>query len=229
MMENCICYQEELEIPSDIRSLTDFRRWALSDEFPNRGRIDYLNGRIEVQWSPEDLFLHGGLKVELARVLSQQIGQVRFSSPAADLSAEPDMLFISYDAQRGGRITTVRGPSGGGCVRAELEGAPDLIVEIVGYTSATKDMLRLPPLYWKAGVTEFWLPNAQEDELVFRIFRRGANCFELTSRDGDGFQYSPMFDQAYRLERYRGADGYWAFDLRERRASLPTRLAEIDY
>src|SRR6266511_1101783 len=42
-----------IEIPV-IRDLADFRRWALSDAFPQRGRIDYIAGRIEVDMSPED-------------------------------------------------------------------------------------------------------------------------------------------------------------------------------
>src|SRR5687767_10319646 len=52
-------------------SLTGFRRWALSDDFPERGRIDFLPDGIEIDMSPEDLYCHGSLKMHLGRVLTQ--------------------------------------------------------------------------------------------------------------------------------------------------------------
>ena len=63
--------EDQIEVPLDIASLADFRRWALSDRFPERGRIDYLGGRIEVDMSPEEFFAHGVLKGEVyAELLS---------------------------------------------------------------------------------------------------------------------------------------------------------------
>ena len=50
-------------------SLDDFRRWALSDDFPETGRIDFIEGRIEVDMAPEDLFCHGTLKTEIVAAL----------------------------------------------------------------------------------------------------------------------------------------------------------------
>ena len=64
-MATMLVIEEQVEIPMDLRSLADFRRWALSDEFPERGRIDYVGGRIEVDMAPEDLFCHGTLKGEI--------------------------------------------------------------------------------------------------------------------------------------------------------------------
>jgi hypothetical protein len=48
-----VLLEHEIEIPT-IRNLAEFRQWALSDDFPDRGRIDYIAGRIEVDMSPED-------------------------------------------------------------------------------------------------------------------------------------------------------------------------------
>jgi len=69
----CVVFEEQVEVPLSVRSLADFRRWALSDEFPQTGRIDYLAGRIEVDLAPEDLFCHGTLKSEIALSLFQQV------------------------------------------------------------------------------------------------------------------------------------------------------------
>jgi len=48
--------REQIEIPT-IHNLAEFRRWALSEDFPERGRIDYIAGKIEVDMSPEDMEL----------------------------------------------------------------------------------------------------------------------------------------------------------------------------
>ena len=44
---------------------------AAPDDFPERGRIDYIAGQIEVDMSPEDLFTHGSLKTEIAVAYSR--------------------------------------------------------------------------------------------------------------------------------------------------------------
>jgi len=72
-MATTIRFEDSVEIPLNIRSLADFRRWATSDAFPEQGRIDYVAGSIEVDMSPEDLHTHGKLKTELVAVLWQRI------------------------------------------------------------------------------------------------------------------------------------------------------------
>jgi hypothetical protein len=61
-MATSIIFEAQVEIPMDLRDLADFRRWAHSQDFLERGRIDYLSGPIEVDTSPEDVFSHGTLK-----------------------------------------------------------------------------------------------------------------------------------------------------------------------
>ncbi len=65
----CVVFEELVEVPLTVGSLADFRRWALSDDFPETGRIDFIDGRIEVDMAPEDFFCHGTLKSEIARAL----------------------------------------------------------------------------------------------------------------------------------------------------------------
>ncbi len=60
--------KEHVEIPY-FDSLAEFRVWALSDEVPERVRIDYIEGRVEVDMSPEDFFFHGSVKLEIAAEL----------------------------------------------------------------------------------------------------------------------------------------------------------------
>lgn len=220
-----VVFGERFEVPLSVRSLADFRRWALSAEFPETGRIDFIDGRIEVDMAPEDLFCHGTLKSEIAAVLHRQIkhgrlghlfiDKSRISSPKADLSVEPDIVFLSYEAMRSGRVRLTPKAGGKPGRYVEVEGAPDLVVEIVSDTSVTKDTRRLPAAYFLAGVREFWLADARGKEPVFIIHRPGPNGFESVVRDTDGFQPSAVLGCRYRLDAARDADGNWEFDLRE--------------
>ncbi|MFH1266324.1 MAG: Uma2 family endonuclease [Planctomycetota bacterium] len=225
-MATTVVFEEQVEIPLNLGSLADFRRWAVSKDFPERGRIDYIAGRIEVDMSPEDFFCHGTLKTEIVRVLAGRVKQgnlghlvtdrTRVSSVEADLSAEPDVVFLSHAALDTGCARLVPKAGGKPGRYVELEGAPDLIVEIVSDHSVTKDTRRLPEAYFKAGVPEFWLADARGEKLAFQIHRRGESGYQAVDTDSDGFQTSPIFGCSFRLDGRRDPKGSWTFDLREK-------------
>jgi len=219
-----VIFEEQLEIPF-VRSLAEFRAWATSDDFPERGRIDFLTGHIEVDMSPEDLFSHGTLKTEIVGALRQLLkgtrrgylfsDRTRVSSPDADLSVEPDIVFVSEESLENGRVRLVPKATGQPDQYVELEGAADLIVEIVSDSSVAKDTRRLPVAYWRAGVEEFWLIDARGPALLFQIHRRGPSAYDAVTPDADGLQYSAVFDTRFRLTRSRNQHGRWMFDLEE--------------
>lgn len=217
--------EEEIEVPMDLRSLADFRRWATSDAFPERGRIDFINGRIDLDMSPEDLHTHGKLKTEVVIVLGRRIKEsalgelysdrARVSCPDADLSVEPDVVFVSESSLDGGRVRLVPKSGGAADRYVELEGPPELVVEIVSDASVRKDTERLPAAYYRAGVTEFWLIDARGEDLVFHIHHRGTDGYEPAQPDADGYQRSGVLERHYRLDRGRNPKGRVVFDLRE--------------
>jgi Uma2 family endonuclease len=225
-MATTVLFEEQVEIPLNLHSLAAFRRWATSDDFPERGRIDYVAGRIEVDMSPEDFFCHGTLKTEIVAVLHRRVKQrnlghlvtdsTRVSSVEADLSAEPDVVFVSHATLNAGRARLVPKAGSEPGRYVEVEGAPDLVVEIVSDRSVQKDTQRLPQAYFQAGVPEFWLADARGESLVFRIHRRGDSGFEAVEPDTEGFQASAVLGCSYQLEGRRDAQGNWAFDLREK-------------
>ena len=225
-MASSVVFEERVEIPLALQSLADFRRWAQSKEFPEEGRIDYISGSIEVDMSPEDLFCHGTLKTEILGVLYRRVKQqalghlftdsTRVSCPQAELSAEPDVVFVCQGTLDAGRVRLVPGFAQEPGRYVELEGAPDLIVEIVSDRSVGKDTRRLPEAYFKAGVPEFWLADARKDPVVFRIHRPGGAGYQVVQPDADGFQPSALFGCSFRLDSRRTPQGYWAFDLREK-------------
>ena len=228
-MATVIRFEEQIEVPMDIRSLADFRRWATSDEFPEQGRIDYIAGCIEVDMSPEDLHTHGKLKTELViavgqRIKQKQLGELytdraRVSCPDGDLSVEPDLVFVSDASLDSCRVQLVPKAGAAPDRYIELEGPPDLIVEIVSDASTHKDTERLPAAYHRAGVEEFWLIDARSDALLFRIHRRGPTAYEPVEPDAEGYQYSPVLACHYRLDRGRNPRGRLTFDLCEKERS----------
>jgi Uma2 family endonuclease len=220
-----VIFQEQIEVPLTLRSFADFRCWAVSDEFPEKGRIDFIAGKIEVDTSPEDVYCHGTLKSELAGLLQRHVKReklglllidaTRISSPDANLSCEPDILFVSRESLNSGRARRVPKASGQPGRYVEIEGAADLVVEIVSDTSVAKDTKRLPTAYFQAGVREFWLADARGEKPIFIIHQRGPSGFEPVAVDADGFQRSEVFGCRYRLDAARDAEGNWEFDLRE--------------
>jgi Uma2 family endonuclease len=221
-MTNSVLFEEQIEIPF-VQSLVDFRAWATSDDFPERGRIDFIAGRIEVDMSPEDVFAHGTLKTEIVRALgnivkSGGLGQLlsdrtRVSCPEADLSVEPDVVFIAEESLNSGRVQLVPKARMEPDRYIELEGPPDLIVEIVSDSSVAKDTRRLPTAYARAGVREFWLADARGSAVLFQIHHAGPTAYQPAAPDADGFQYSNVLERWFRLTRERSAHGRWAYDL----------------
>lgn len=222
-MASILLAEEQVEIPLEIGTLAEFRRWALSPEFPEKGRIDFIDGTIEVDMSPENLFFHGTIKVEftseiLSRVRELQLGHVlcdcsRVSNIRANLSVEPDVLVISQESIDRGRVKLMPAVSGEADSFVEIEGSPDLVVEIVSDGSEHKDKKRLKAAYFRAGVREYWLVDVRGDLLVLQIHRRGRDRFEPLPVDEEGYQRTEVLQCRYKLERRRGLGGFWQFAL----------------
>lgn len=216
-----ILVDEQCLIPDGIASLADFRRWALSPAFPERGRIDWIGSRIEVDMSPEDIFMHGTLKTEIVRVLGTLAkdramhlftGETRVSSVAGDVSAEPDVVAVFDAAFDAGHVRLVPSAAGKPDRFIELEGGPDLIVEIVSDSSVAKDTRRLPAAYHAAGVREFWLVDARGADVLFTIHRHEADGFVATA-PVDGFARSDVFNCGFAIRRSRNPHGRLIYDL----------------
>lgn len=222
MIMASVIFEEQVEVPLEIHSLDDFRRWTRSDDFPQTGRIDWIDGRIEVDMTPEAFYTHGGVKTEIAGVLWQlvkendlgelYIDRARIASVPAALSSEPDMIFTSHETLDSGAVRFIAKQGRDDDV-IEMEGGPDMVVEIVSDGSVGKDTRRLPVAYYKAGVREFWLVDARQDELLFQIHGRGDSGFKPAEADAEGFQHSAVFSRGFKLLRERDRRGHWKYDM----------------
>lgn len=83
-----------------------------------------------------------------------------FSNEEANLTGQPDGIFVSTLGLQTGRVRFV-GSMGGDYV--ELEGTPDMVLEIVSTSSVVKDYKRLRELYWRAGIPEYWIVDARPE------------------------------------------------------------------
>ncbi|MEI6239860.1 MAG: Uma2 family endonuclease [Planctomycetia bacterium] len=220
-MATAIIFEDSLTVPA-CAGLGEFRRWTRSGDFPDRGRIDWIEGRIEIDMSPENLFTHGTLKTELASKIYGVIraadrGEVfidrtRVVCPAANLSVEPDVVVVTHTALDGGRVSFVPA-SGHEASFMEIEGGPDLVVEIVSDASVHKDTRRLPPAYYMAGVTELWIVDARAQPPVFRVFGRGPREYEALQPQAEGWIESAVLGRQVRLMVHDTARGTPRYDL----------------
>jgi Uma2 family endonuclease len=221
-----VIFEEEFSIPAGVSDLDRFRRWTWDETFPERGRIDYLAGTVEVDWSPEDLYTHGVVKTTLTARLHSLIvdtgrgclfsDRTRIVSPAAGLSVEPDVVAVLWESLRQGRIREIPAAKGEEGRFIELEGTPDLIVEIVSDSSERKDRERLPRLYAAAGVPELWLADCRGDDLTFEIHILGPAGYERQPADAKGWRRSPLLDRSVRLVRKHNEFSRWVYDLETR-------------
>ncbi len=220
-----VLVEEALRIPAEAHCLEGFRRWAQTQEFPEHGRIDFLNGDIEVDMSPEDLYTHGTLKSEITAAFQHLIAhedmgcvftdRTRVSHPQAGLSAEPDVVVVFWDTLDAGRVREIPAASEKPGRYVELEGAPDLVVEIVSDSSERKDLTRLPRLYAAAGVPELWLVDARSEELRFEIHTLEAGSYRRLTPE-HGWVRSEILGARIRLDRRRVRGDRWSYRLKHR-------------
>jgi Uma2 family endonuclease len=201
-----VLIEENVAIPAEVVDLDSFCRWATSDHYPERGRFSYLRGSIWVDLSMEKLYSHNQVKWEIAEVLGNLVKSSatgRFfpdgmflRNSIADLATEPDGMFVSYDALRSGRVQRIEREEPD---FLELEGSPEMVLEVVSDTSVRKDTEELRELYWRAGILEYWLVDARETTTRFEILQHGRKGYKSTRKQAGGWLRSPVFDRSFQL------------------------------
>ncbi|MHB1424444.1 MAG: Uma2 family endonuclease [Gemmataceae bacterium] len=203
-MVTFVIESDRVSVPEWVMDLDSFRRWADSEEFPETGRICYLKGEVWVDMSKEQLFTHIAVKTEIAAILGQLVKAARMglffgegaflSNVEANFAVVPDAVFVSHAARRD-RVRLLEGKKGG---FVEMEGAPDMVLEVISDSSVHKDKQRLRLDYWTSGVREYWLVDARKEPLVFDILRHTAKGYRTTPKK-DGWIKSNVFGKSFRL------------------------------
>jgi Uma2 family endonuclease len=208
-----------LHIPRDAYTLAGFRRWVLSDEFPEKQPVMFLNGEIFLYMPKEDVVTHAAVKTPVAveagglfRDLDLGdffINGVLVTNVEADVSNNPDMVGILWESLESGKVRYVTNKKDR---TVEIEGTPDWLVEIVSDGSVRKDMYDLREAYHKAGVREYWIIDARGDKIEFQILRWRKTGYAAAPRKA-AWQRSRVFGRSFKLTRSRDRRGNWRYML----------------
>ncbi|HWI66600.1 MAG TPA: Uma2 family endonuclease [Symbiobacteriaceae bacterium] len=148
---------------------------------PEDRRYEVVEGELLV--TPAPSALHQGILVRLILRLASfveagKLGKVLPAPTDVILANEsvvqPDLLFVAKERQG------IIDPSGG------VHGAPDLVVEILSPSTASRDQVVKRKLYGRYGVREYWIvdPVAQNVEVLipghvgldtWRVFSTGSS------------------------------------------------------
>ncbi len=216
---------EMIRVPVDaVATLDGFREWVLSDESPEHWRFSYIQGEVYIDMSPEELDTHNKVKTEVSRVLSTlndklDLGEfysdgTLVTNQAAGLSTEPDGTFVSWPTYEAGRVRLIPRKNRPWQYN-ELQDTPDWVLEVVSRSSVEKDTRTLRETYHRAGVPEYWIIDAQSEEIDFQILRyRRDRYVAVAAREG--WLRSRVFGRNFRLERRHNRLGRWNYSLQTR-------------
>jgi Uma2 family endonuclease len=141
---------------------------------PDEPRCELIYGRFYV--CPSPLVLHQAIVLVLAKFLDQTastVGGRVFFAPLdvhlADHSAvQPDVIYIS----------AARRP----IIQDWIEGAPDLLVEVLSPGTARRDRVAKLGLYAESGVREYWIVDPHERHIEHLVNEGGR--FVVSLPDG---------------------------------------------
>jgi Uma2 family endonuclease len=216
----------DLHVPASAFTIAGFRAWAKADDFPENVRVTFIDGEIYLDMSNEEIETHVAVKGEIGRVLMNlnrelKLGKfyadgVLVSNEQANVSNNPDGLFVTYDALRVARVELVPREDATGQY-IEMTGTPDWVLEVVSLSSVGKDTRRLREAYHRAGIPEYWLVDARGEEIAFHILLHRKSGYAAAPLR-DGWQRSRVFGWSFRLERQRDEMGLWEYTLHVREA-----------
>ena len=209
----------DVRIPDWVVDHATFRQWFASGEFPEEGRVTFLNGEVIFDMSFEQLYSHVRMKTVLTTILNLlvttlELGEffcdgVMISHLGAKVSNNPDGVFVSNASFENKQVRRVAGANTG---YIELEGSPDMVLEVVSDSSVKKDTQLLREAYWNAGIREYWLVDARGATLEFQIFKHMSKGYSPV-RPASGWLKSTVFGKSFRLIAKTNHLGHPTFEL----------------
>jgi Uma2 family endonuclease len=133
----------------------------------------------------------------------------------AAISTEPDAAFATWATLESGRLRPVEKAERGD-EYVELQGTPDIVVEIVSDSSERKDLVLLREGYAAAGVPEYWVIDARAEVVRFEILSLEEGVYRGRSSSAHA-QRSDVLGLTFVLEREKNRIGRWSYRLRWQR------------
>ncbi len=171
------------------------KRYSYADflKFPDDGNRHEI---VEGEWitTPAPEVPHQRARRRLGRILDEHaarhgLGEVFFAPLDVVLSPEdvvqPDLIFVSS-----GRAAVI--------TRKNIQGAPDLVAEVLSPTTASIDRTQRRALYERAGAREYWI--ADPDARTLEIHEFGAARRVRIYQEGQSFESSLLPGLAVKLD-----------------------------
>ena len=145
---------------------------------PEDKRYELLDGDLVALSSPEEF--HQSVSILMGTKLVQfavenRRGRIYHAPFDVVLSntdvVQPDLIFVSNE--RADIITP-----------ANIQGAPDLVVEILSPSTAARDKTFKRSLYARHGITEYWMVDLATKTIT--VLRLGERGFEVVDTYGEG-------------------------------------------
>ncbi len=159
---------------------------------PDDKRYELLDGELVMPPAPGELHqsVSGMLGWKLVQfAVENRLGRVYHAPFDVVLSntdvVQPDLIFVSNE--RADIITP-----------ANIQGAPDLVVEILSPSTATRDKTFKRSLYARHGITEYWMVDLTEKNIT--ILRLGERGFEVINTYGEGETLTSPTLQGFTLD-----------------------------
>jgi len=159
---------------------------------------------VWVDMSSEQVFTHNQVKHAMGVGVTSLIEPEGMGLYFADglllslvsvgITVKPDGTFVSTETYLK-RIRLIPGSEEG---FVEMEGTPDMALEVVSTGSVYKDLVVLREDYWKAGIQEYWLVDARQEPLRFDILRHTAKGYVAVRKQG-GWVKSAVFGKSFQL------------------------------
>ena len=130
-------------------------------DLPDEPRCELIYGRFYL--CPGPVPLHQYLVLRLGRLLdevAERTGGLALAAPmdvhlARHSVVQPDLLYVS--------------PARSEIVQNWIEGAPDLVVEILSPSTASRDQVHKLNLFADAGVSEYWIVDPAGRHIAFLV------------------------------------------------------------
>ena len=154
-------YQDYLELPDD------------------RNRYEILEGELVMTPSPITVHQRVSRKIEAQLdhfVEENKLGEV-FYAPCDTILSEdnivqPDLLFISNDNKK---VITEK----------NIQGAPDLLIEILSPNTAYHDLIEKKGIYQNFGVKEYWIVDPKRRWIEVYVLQEGKyHLFQRVEKSG---------------------------------------------
>jgi len=153
---------------------------------PEDKRYELINGELLMTPSPipNHQRVSGKLEFILRKfVTGNNLGEV-FDAPCDvyldnENVVQPDILFISKD-----RLGIIG--------EKNIQGPPDLLIEIISEHSVYRDMVQKKRLYARFGVKEYWIVIPEEEEIEVYILKDNTYQLYRTYRKGDTLESSSL-------------------------------------